>query len=70
MCRSLISVDWQGYVYDCDFNQMLDLPLRDRGRERIHLSDLLDNDLTGVRSASPDIATAAPPAKARAAAAR
>ncbi|MGH8281561.1 MAG: DUF3641 domain-containing protein, partial [Gammaproteobacteria bacterium] len=27
MCRSLISVDWQGYVYDCDFNQMLDLPL-------------------------------------------
>jgi len=27
MCRNLISVDWQGYVYDCDFNQMLDLPL-------------------------------------------
>lgn len=27
MCRHLISVDWQGYVYDCDFNQMLDLPL-------------------------------------------
>jgi radical SAM/Cys-rich protein len=27
MCRSLISVDWRGYVYDCDFNQMLDLPL-------------------------------------------
>jgi radical SAM/Cys-rich protein len=25
MCRSLISVDWQGTVYDCDFNQMLDL---------------------------------------------
>lgn len=25
MCRSLISVDWQGYLYDCDFNQMLDL---------------------------------------------
>ena len=24
MCRSLISVDWRGYVYDCDFNQMLD----------------------------------------------
>jgi radical SAM/Cys-rich protein len=28
MCRDLISVDWQGYLYDCDFNQMLDLPLR------------------------------------------
>jgi MoaA/NifB/PqqE/SkfB family radical SAM enzyme len=27
MCRSLISVDWQGRVYDCDFNQMLGLPL-------------------------------------------
>lgn len=24
MCKSLISIDWQGYVYDCDFNQMLD----------------------------------------------
>jgi len=28
MCKSLISVDWQGYVYDCDFNQMLDMPLQ------------------------------------------
>jgi len=27
MCRSIISIDWQGYVYDCDFNQMLDVPL-------------------------------------------
>ena len=27
MCRSLLSVNWQGYVYDCDFNQMLDLPI-------------------------------------------
>ncbi|MEE9355151.1 MAG: arsenosugar biosynthesis radical SAM (seleno)protein ArsS [Methylococcaceae bacterium] len=27
MCRSLLSVDWQGYVYDCDFNQMLKMPL-------------------------------------------
>jgi radical SAM/Cys-rich protein len=26
MCRSLISVDWQGKLYDCDFNQMLALP--------------------------------------------
>ena len=26
MCRSLISIDWQGYVYDCDFNQMLEMP--------------------------------------------
>ncbi len=32
MCRSLVSVDWQGYLYDCDFNQMLGLPLREDGR--------------------------------------
>jgi hypothetical protein len=60
MCRRLISVDWRGYVYDCDFNQMLDLPLaspprrpqakatrRAGGREtrRVHLSDLVGADL-------------------------
>ena len=33
MCRSLISIDWQGYVYDCDFNQMLDMPLEVRNTE-------------------------------------
>ncbi len=27
MCRTMISVDWQGYLYDCDFNQMLELGL-------------------------------------------
>ena len=35
MCRHLISVDWQGYVYDCDFNQMLDLPLAATGRKQL-----------------------------------
>ena len=45
MCRNLISVDWRGYLYDCDFNQMLDLPLTRGARERVHLSDLLDDDL-------------------------
>ena len=47
MCRNLISIDWQGFVYDCDFNQMLDLPLAHGGRPRVHLSDLLDADLAG-----------------------
>jgi radical SAM/Cys-rich protein len=47
MCRNLISVDWRGFVYDCDFNQMLDLPLTRAKRERVHLSDLLDDDITG-----------------------
>src|SRR5262249_14854100 len=45
MCRNLISVDWQGYVYDCDFNQMLDLPLAFGTRERVHLSDLIDAEI-------------------------
>ncbi len=39
MCRNTLSVDWQGYVYDCDFNQMLKLPL---GGEKIHISQLLE----------------------------
>jgi radical SAM/Cys-rich protein len=47
MCRSLVSVDWQGYLYDCDFNQMLGLPLKHQGKGRMHLSDLLSNHLEG-----------------------
>jgi radical SAM/Cys-rich protein len=47
MCRSLVSVDWQGYLYDCDFNQMLGLPLRVAGRPRLHLRDALGRDLEG-----------------------
>ena len=47
MCRNLISVDWRGFVYDCDFNQMLDLPLTTAKRARPHLSDLIDADMTG-----------------------
>ena len=39
MCKSLLSVDWQGYVYDCDFNQMLDIPLAGNST---HLSQLLE----------------------------
>ncbi|HPF58420.1 MAG TPA: arsenosugar biosynthesis radical SAM protein ArsS [Candidatus Competibacteraceae bacterium] len=49
MCRNLISVDWQGYVYDCDFNQMLKLPLGVSTPGHTHLSELLDLDLTGTR---------------------
>jgi radical SAM/Cys-rich protein len=45
MCRTLLSVDWQGYVYDCDFNQMLELPLTWKGRSRPHLRELLGANL-------------------------
>jgi MoaA/NifB/PqqE/SkfB family radical SAM enzyme len=47
MCRNLISVDWQGYVYDCDFNQMLGLPLHWHTQKRRHISELLSTNLTG-----------------------
>jgi radical SAM/Cys-rich protein len=40
MCRSLLSVDWRGYLFDCDFNQMLDMPLLASDRRR-HVSALL-----------------------------
>ncbi len=45
MCRSLLSVDWRGYAYDCDFNQMLEMPLK--GDRRPHLSDLMQADFEG-----------------------
>jgi radical SAM/Cys-rich protein len=47
MCRTLVSVDWQGYVYDCDFNQMLGIPLPIRNKPRPHLRDLMNFDLEG-----------------------
>ncbi|MGH8512311.1 MAG: arsenosugar biosynthesis radical SAM (seleno)protein ArsS, partial [Gammaproteobacteria bacterium] len=47
MCRSLISVDWQGYVYDCDFNQMLGLPLHVADQRRLRLYELMEMDLEG-----------------------
>jgi radical SAM/Cys-rich protein len=46
MCRHLISVDWQGYVYDCDFNQMLGLAMP-HDKARPHLRDILDTPLDG-----------------------
>jgi radical SAM/Cys-rich protein len=47
MCRTLVSVDWQGNLHDCDFNQMLGMPLRADGRRGmpLRLQDLLTRDL-------------------------
>lgn len=45
MCRSLISVDWRGVLYDCDFNQMLQWPIEAEGGS-LHLSDLLHQKWT------------------------
>ena len=53
MCRSTVSVDWQGYLYDCDFNQQLELAIPTKissdasAAKRPHLRDLLTTDLTG-----------------------
>lgn len=51
MCKSLISVDWRGYLYDCDFNQQLGMPLPETALEaqqdRPHLRDLLLADPSG-----------------------
>ena len=50
MCKDLISVDWQGFLYDCDFNQQLGLPLGaaigEEQRKR-HLRELLRSDFAG-----------------------
>lgn len=40
MCKNTLSVDWQGFVYDCDFNQMLKLPLGDGNP--VHISQVRD----------------------------
>ena len=39
MCRNTLSVSWDGYLYDCDFNQMLDLKIR-KGEKPAHISTL------------------------------
>jgi radical SAM/Cys-rich protein len=44
MCRSLLSVDYQGDLYDCDFNQMLGLRARLGKASKPHLRDLLGQD--------------------------
>jgi radical SAM/Cys-rich protein len=54
MCRSTLSVDWLGYVYDCDFNQMLGLSAGLNADitvgvlpAKTHINDLLQSDLKG-----------------------
>ena len=47
MCRTLLNIDWQGYLFDCDFNQMLQMPIT-AGENAIHLSELQEVDLSAV----------------------
>ena len=46
MCRNMVSVDWQGLVYDCDFNQMLGLNIMNENNQ-LHISDLKNSSLQG-----------------------
>jgi len=54
MCRSLVSVDYRGFLHDCDFNQMLGIPLVVAGRPRVHVTDLLSMELDGASVAVAD----------------
>ncbi|MEN8169607.1 MAG: arsenosugar biosynthesis radical SAM (seleno)protein ArsS [Pseudomonadota bacterium] len=47
MCRSLVSIDWQGRLFDCDFNQMLDLPMLSEDGEPLDICQLPELTLTG-----------------------
>ncbi|MBT7997353.1 MAG: radical SAM/Cys-rich domain protein [Betaproteobacteria bacterium] len=46
MCKTLLSIDWEGYVYDCDFNQMLGLPFGDT-EKKTHIRDLKMAEIEG-----------------------
>jgi len=49
MCINQLSIDWQGYVYDCDFNQMLNMNIRDpHNYKKLHISDLLKTSLQDI----------------------
>lgn len=47
MCRNLVSIDWQGYAYDCDFNQMLGVSLGAVNKPRVHVRDLVNLNFSG-----------------------
>ena len=67
MCKTILSIDWQGYVYDCDFNQMLEIPMKIKNNtlnssaiiasdttKSLHLSEIIESNLEGGRIAVAD----------------
>jgi hypothetical protein len=48
MCQTFLSVGWDGLLYDCDFNQMLDMPLRDRRGRLRSIQDAKPADFPGL----------------------
>ena len=49
MCMNQLSVDWRGYVYDCDFNQMLNMNVENPStRQPLHIRDVLETDMINI----------------------
>jgi radical SAM/Cys-rich protein len=51
MCRTLVSVSWDGYLYDCDFNLARGLPL---GKHKTHVSEMAGAPPAGIPIAVAD----------------
>ncbi|MDP8235696.1 MAG: arsenosugar biosynthesis radical SAM protein ArsS [Candidatus Erginobacter occultus] len=47
MCRTLLSVDYRGFLYDCDFNQAQGMVLKDETGRPLHISTVTADDLSG-----------------------
>ncbi len=45
MCRTMLSVGWEGRLYDCDFNQMLEMPLRSSKGELLDIRNVTAGQL-------------------------
>jgi radical SAM/Cys-rich protein len=52
MCRSLVSVGWDGALYDCDFNQMLEMPLAAGPRTIFDVGSLAELDGGAIATAA------------------
>jgi len=49
MCRTLISIDYQGKIYNCDFNQALGMPVTAADGSEITISELDDGEMNGTK---------------------
>lgn len=49
MCKNTLSIDWQGFVYDCDFNQMLHLPLKGENTHIRDISEVTEQTITTLQ---------------------
>jgi len=54
MCLSTVSVDYNGELFDCDFNQMLALPLKGKSQRTLHISQLSQENITNKSIAIAD----------------